>query len=145
MQVARVVQLRGQGGHEFATIGLDGQRLEVVVLAVARDDRQRRPVEGPGPYVTDTGAKEAFAQLVAGLAGEGHRQHLIGVDLAVGDPSLDAKGQHVGLARTGGRTHQETSRGGGHRLALFGRQADEQVGREGRLIAHGEPNATGTP
>jgi len=64
--------------------------------------------------------------------------------LPLRDASLDPKGEHVGLARSGGRAHQQPGCERHDGLTLLGRQADEHVVGKGRLVTHRYPDATGT-
>ena len=110
LQVAAVAQLHGEGGDQTSAARFERERLEVVVLAVLRDDVERHLVERARAHVADPGAKESLAQFVAGLAREGHRQDLIGAHLFVGDATLDAQSEYVRLARAGRRANEQTAR-----------------------------------
>src|ERR1019366_5582211 len=107
---------------------------EVMILAVLVDERQRRAVERTGADVPDTRAEQPLAQFVARLAREGHREDLVGRDLLLTDAALDPQRQDVGLARSGGRAYEQSTRGRHHRLTLLGRQAHEERVREGSLV-----------
>ena len=64
--------------------------------------------------VVETDGPEATAELVGGLAGEGHAQDVLGLDVARGDPVGDTGGQDPCLARAG-RGDDGEGHGGGRR------------------------------
>jgi len=142
-QVAAVAQLHREGRDQSSSVRFQRERLEVVILAILGHDVECHLVKGAGTHVTYPGPKESFAKFVAGLAGEGHCEDLIGTDFVVGNPTLNAQSEDVGLAGTGGRANEQAPRGGHDGLALFGCQPDEQVARKGGLV-HGHYDATGT-
>ena len=101
-------------------------------------------MEGPRANIADAGAKESPTKFVARLPGEGHREYLVGVDLALRDAPLDSKSQDVGLSRSRSRANEQTAGRRRDGLTLFGRQPHEHVVGEGRLICHSAHDATGT-
>ena len=63
----------------------------MVIFAVLGDEVQSSPVKGPRADVAHPRAKEPLTQFVAGLAGEGHGQDLVGSDLFVGHAPLNSQ------------------------------------------------------
>ena len=74
-------------------------------------------------------ARDAFAQLAGGLAGERHRQHPRRIQRARLGPVGDAVGQHAGLARSGTGEDAQRRRVRQHRRDLvLVHAAQEPVG-----------------
>ena len=115
----------------------------MVVLAVLGHEVERGAVEGARAHVAHARAKESTAQLVPRLAREGHRQDVVGGDLAVGHAALNAQRQDVRLARTRRRAHEVSSSGGHHRVALLGGEPDQEAVGECDLVAHDVLHAIG--
>jgi hypothetical protein len=105
-EVAAVAQLHRESRDESSSTRLEGEWLEVLVLAVLGDDAECHAVKRSGAHVADARAEESFSKLVARFARERHCQYLVGTDLLVRDAPLDPQRQDVGLTRTGGRSNE---------------------------------------
>jgi hypothetical protein len=97
----------------------------MMILAVLRDDIQRRPVKRASANIAYSGSKEALAKFVSCFPGKSHGQYLIGRDLLIGHTSLNAKSQDVGLTGSGGRSDEVAPSGRHDGLALLGGEPDQ--------------------
>ncbi|GAB3997915.1 hypothetical protein GCM10029992_22250 [Glycomyces albus] len=92
------------GEQAAGVVGVvDGEaRLPAEPVGLAAQDAQARGVEGHDPHGPGAGADEigdALAHLGGGLVGEGDRQDLAGMDVALGQQVADPVGQDAGLPR----------------------------------------------
>ena len=71
-----------------------------------------------GDRLPDTEAAEARTQLAGGLAGEGDREHVGGIDESLARLPRDAPGEHAGLARAGAGEDRQRRGAAGDRVAL---------------------------
>ena len=71
-------------------------------------------------------AAEAGAQLAGGLAGEGDREHVRGIDQPLARLPRDAPGEHAGLARARAGEDRERRGAAGDRVALRGIETVEE-------------------
>ena len=100
--------------------------------APSSSERLGRPDPGVGEAAQP--AADALGQLGRGLAGEGEAQHLVGLDVAVGDQPDDARGHRLGLAGAGaGHDEDRPQRVGLDDGALL-------VGRRGQPSASARPS-----
>ena len=81
-----------------------------MVFSVLGHEVECGPVEGAGLHIAYAGPKETAAQLVAGLASEGHGEDVVRRDLPVGNAPLDPQGEYVRLARACGGAHEMPAR-----------------------------------
>ncbi len=132
------VQVAADQGHQALGVGgvVDRERgREAELLRLAAQDADARAVEGHHPHRVGTRADElldALLHLARGLVGEGDREDLPGVHIALAEEVGDAVGEHAGLAGAGaGHDEQRGVRvNDGRALVLV------QPVQEGRRVHH---------
>ncbi len=109
------------------------------MLGVAAQHPRAQGVEGAKPQalggLAEDGA-DPFPHFAGGLVGESDGEHLVGEGALRQQDMGEAGGQHAGLPRAGAGQHQQRAIDGFDGGALFGVEAGQVVGGEGRWCRH---------